>query len=99
MKQFIKFEAQYYMDEHPFHVVKAIDPEKAQNYINFMNTTWSGGIYSQEYHIMTPDEALKHTIAVIKAEKENDLEDSKEFINNLLTQLKECYGIDYKPNN
>lgn len=99
MKQFIKFEAQYYMDEHPFHVVHAMDPEKAEDYINYMNSVWSGGTYSQEYHVMTPDEALKHVIDTIDREKQEKLEDSEEFINNLLTQLKECYGIDYKPLN
>lgn len=99
MKQFIKFEAQYYMDEHPFHVVHAMNPEKAEDYIKYMNSVWSGGTYSQEYHVMAPDEALKHTIAVIKSEHDNPRDDSEEFIANILKELKECYGIDYKPLN
>lgn len=99
MRQFVKFTVQYYMDEHPFDTIQAMDPEKAQDYINFMNSIWSEGYYSPEYHVMTPDEALKHTIAVIKREHDNPQDDSEEFIANILKELKECYGIDYKPIN
>lgn len=99
MKQFIKFEAQYYLDDHSFYTVKVMEPEKAEAYIKYMNSVWSGGYYYPEYHVMTDVEALVHAKAVIKEEMLADLDDSAEIVTKVLTELKECYGIEYNSNN
>lgn len=99
MRKFVKFTAQYYLDKYPFDTIQVIDPEKAQDYIKMKNNLHVGYFFFPTYRVLEPDEALKYTIAFIKGAQDDDLEDTPEYINNLLSDLKECYGIDYNPQN
>lgn len=99
MKRFIKFTVKRHLESQPFYHILPMDTEKAMDFILFKNATWIEGEYYPEYQVLTDVEALIYVKTFIESEREANLEDSDEYINNLLSQLRECYGIDYKPNN
>lgn len=96
MKQFIKFQAKYFGETNSIDVIEVLNPEKALDYIKSQNNLYKDCMwFFPVYTVLTPDEALKYVIAFIKSEQDYNLEDSEEHINNLLTQLEECYNIKY----
>ena len=99
MRKFIKFTAKYLGETSSFDVIECLSPDKAQDYIKMKNNLHAGYVFFSTYQVLEPDEALKYTIAFIKSAQDDDLEDTPEYINNLLSNLKECYGIDYNPQN
>lgn len=96
MKKFVKFTFQDYMDIESYEEVQVMAPDDAMKHINHMNAMWSGGYYDKQYHVMTNDEALAYAKKRINQEKEVKMPDSEEFIERIVSALKECYDIDYK---
>lgn len=99
MRKFIIFFIKYNDEQNLVESVETVSPDKATDFINLKNSIWIKGQYASTYHVMTAPEALQYVIDVIKRENEFKLEDYEERINNLLSKLKECYGIDYKSQN
>lgn len=99
MRKFIIFFIKYNDEQNLVENVQVMEPEKAQDYISFMDATWTKGQYARTTHVMGASEALQYVIDTIEQELKFQLDDAGERINNLLSNLKECYGIDYKPNN
>lgn len=104
MRKFVEFVVQYLIPDDPVpfttKVTKAMEPEKALDYINYRNSIRSDVHYCpKEFRVLDEIDALKYVLLVIEEEQTMPLDDSEERINNLLSELKECYNIDYKPNN
>ena len=66
MKALVRLEIQEYMDMYPrfeHRVINADNLEeslkKVREHVEYMNTNWSGGVYSNEIKVLTQMEALQ----------------------------------------
>lgn len=65
MRKFIIFFIKYNDEQNLVENVQVMEPEKAQDYISFMDATWTKGQYARTTHVMGASEALQYVIDTI----------------------------------